>query len=154
MRVLHHLWIVLVIGVLAAAGPAGASDRGSLAGKVFLVEATILSSPFFPEYEGAIFPSCFTFEADGTWIDFEWPGEGLDPIPGKWIQHSEVPFVRFSAFATWPATGWKLVENGLASRGESEGKGQLTAFGMVFSETDELVFYVTTVGHAVDSCPL
>ena len=154
MRVLHHLWVVLVIGALAGAGPSAAGDRGSLAGKVFLVEATILSSPFFPEYEGAVFPSCFTFEEDGTWIDLEWPGEGMEPIPGVWIQHSEFPYINFTAFATWPAMGWKLVEYGLASRGERTGKGQMTTYGMVFSETDELVFYITTEGHAVESCPL
>jgi len=157
MRVLNNLAIVLVMSTLGGAGLAQANpagDRGSLAGKVFYVEALVVSSPLFPEYEGVTIPSCFTFEEDGSWIDLEWPGEGLEPIPGVWVQHSEFPFIQFTAFGTWPAAGWTLVEYGFASLGERREKGRMTTFAMVFSEGNELVFYLTTKGHEVESCPL
>lgn len=154
MRVLTNVAVALVIGTLGGTGPAAAGDRGSLAGEVFLVEATIVSSPLFPEFEGATFPSCLFFEENGSWIDLEWPGEGLEPIPGVWTQHSEVPFIRYTGLARWPAVGWDLVQYGLASRGVGEGKAQLTTYGMVFSNTNELIFYITGRGHGVNTCPL
>jgi hypothetical protein len=157
MRVSNKLASIAAIGTLAGIGFAAAEppdDQRSLAGKVFLVEATIVSSPIFPEYEGAVFPNCYTFEEDGTWIDLEWPGEGLDPIPGVWFQHAELPFVRFTTFARWPAAGWDLVVNGVATPGERRNDGQMTAYALVFTNTNDLVFYVTAKGQAVENCPL
>lgn len=158
MRGRTNLLLVVAISALGSAGIAesgGHGDEGgSLEGKIFLIEATIVSSPIFPEFEGAVFPSCFTFEEDGTWIDLEWPGEGLEPIPGVWIQHTEFPFVHFTAVARYPAAGWTLVEYGVASPGERRKKQRMTTYGTVFTETNELVFYVQTKGRAVDACPL
>lgn len=157
MRVLKPLLLTLLIGTLGSIGLAEASqgdDRASLAGKIFYVDATILSSPSFPEYEGFVIQSCFWFEEDGTWIDLEWPGEGLEPIPGVWIQHTESPFINFTAFARWPDLGWTLVEDGVVSLGEKAKKGRLRTNATVFSETNEVVFYLSVEGHDVESCPL
>jgi hypothetical protein len=157
MKVLSSLAFVLVMSTVGGAGIADAGpggNRGSLAGKVFYIEALIVSSPSFPEYEGATILSCFTFEEDGSFIDLEWPGEGLEPIPGVWVQHTEFPFIQFTAFGRWPAAGWTLVEHGFASLGEQRGKGQMTTYATVLSETNEIVFYLTTKGHAVETCPL
>jgi hypothetical protein len=157
MKLTTTLASALLISAFSGTGFAADGDhgdRGSLAGQVFYIEATIVSSPIFTEYEGAVFPSCFTFEEDGTWIDLEWPGEGLPPIPGVWIAHTEFPFVQFTSFARYPAAGWTLVEYGLVAPGGQQNQQRMNTYGMVFTETNELVFYVTTKGHAVETCPL
>lgn len=156
MKATTSLASALAICVLGAgfAQAGDHHDRGSLAGEIYYIEATIVSSPIFPEYQGAVFPTCFTFEEDGTWIDLEWPGEGMSPIPGVWIQHTEFPFVNFTAFARYPAAGWTLVEYGLVAPGGKGNAQRMNTYGMVFTETNELVFYVTTEGHAVETCPL
>lgn len=129
-------------------------DLAGLSGRTYLVEATILSSPVYPEYEGAVFPSCFIFEEDGTWIDLEFPGEGQDPAQGVWIQHTELPHISFTATAVEPAFGWTLIEYGVANPGRGMGNQRMQTYAMVFGDDRELVFYVKSEGHEVDACPL
>ncbi len=154
---------LLVIGTLAVLGANSQavelrnhdSDASGLAGKIFYVEATILSSPIFPEYEGAILQSCFTFQEDGSWIDLEWPGEGAEPIPGVWFEHDNFPFVNFTAIARWPAAGWTLVENGIATWGHPRrGAARISTYAMVVAEDNSLIFYLRARGHEVETCPL
>ncbi len=143
-------------GATFAGGAGHPNDHpGNLAGRVFLVEVTILSSPVFPDYEGAVFPSCFTFEEDGTWIDLEWPGEGADPIPGVWVQHTGFPHVTFTATSNAP-WGWTLIEYGIAGPAKGPGMMKMKNYAMVFDayNDNELVFYIESKGHAVDACPL
>ena len=153
--------VLLALALSAAGGATFADgtghqngDPGDLAGQVFLVEVTILSSPFFPEYEGAVFPSCFTFEEDGTWIDLEWPGEGAEPIPGVWVQHTGFPHVTFTATSNDPSLGWTLIEYGVAGPSRGPGMMKMKNYAMVFTADNELVFYIKGTGHAVDACPL
>ncbi len=159
MTLLTRLLPSVLIGALGGTVCADAiskdsGDLAGLSGRVFLVEATIVSSPPFPEYEGFSFPSCFIFEEDGTWIDLEFPGEGAEPIPGVWIQHTEVPHVNFTATAVDPSIGWSLIEYGVANPGRGLGNQSIETYGMVFSAAQELIFYVRSEGRAVDSCPL
>jgi hypothetical protein len=139
---------------VAGEGSPQGDSSGALAGRIFLVEVEILSSPFFPEYEGAIFPTCFTFQEDGTWIDLEWPGEGAEPIPGVWIEHTGFPHVSFTATAKEPSLGWTLVEYGVAGPSQGRGNLKMSTYAMVFGEANELFFYIQGKGHAVETCPL
>lgn len=144
----------LAFAYQANADPDNSGDLAGLSGRVFLAEVTIQSSPFFPEFEGAVFPTCYFFEEDGTWIDLEWPGEGAPPVPGVWVQHTELPHVSFTATAPWPAVGWTLILNGSANPARGQGNQKYQSYAMVFGVEQELIFYITSEGHAVDSCPL
>jgi hypothetical protein len=131
------------------------AEHGGLADRVFLVEATVLSTTF-PEYEGAVFPACFIFNEDGTVIDTEWPGEGAAPIPGVWIQHTDdFPITRFTSYFRWPALNWTLIQDGIATwAGYSRQRERVETYGMVFTDTNELAFYIRARGHGVETCPL
>jgi hypothetical protein len=148
--------VVATLGGVSFAGGAGHRDGNpaSLAGKVFYVEAAVLSSPFFPEYEGAVIPSCVIFNEDGSFVDLEWPGEGADPVPGVWIQHTQFPALSFTARSRWSAAGWTLVQNGIVSLGGWWHPQRFSAYSMVFDDDDTVIFYFRGKGYEVDSCPL
>lgn len=159
MRLLTILTLAAACSTFGNAAVAGEGSRkgdytDALAGRVFLSEVEILSSPFFPEYEGAVFPTCFTFQEDGTWIDKEWPGEGAEPIPGVWIEHTGFPHVSFTATAREPSLGWTLVEYGTAGPSQGREKLNMRNYAMVFGPENELIFYIEGEGHAVEACPL
>lgn len=159
MKVLSKLVFTLILGTLASVSLAGDGrhhdgNSASLAGKVFYVEATVLSSPFFPEYEGAVIQSCLTFNEDGSFVDLEWPGEGAEPVPGVWVQHTQFPAISFTSNSRWGDAGWTLVQNGVVSLGGWWYPQRFSAYAMVFDDDNTVIFYFRDKGYAVDSCPL
>lgn len=143
-----------LLGSVAVGEPDNTGDLDGLSGRVFLAEITIVASSILPELEGYMFPTCFFFNADGSFVDTEWPGQGQDPIPGVWVQHTDLPKVRFTATADFPALGWNLIEYGIAQPARGTGNQKLTTYATIFSAEDDLLIYAQGEGHAVESCPL
>ena len=151
------LYSTIVIALIAAIGfveTVGATPDGSqrlrgLGGRVFLVEVEVVAS-FLEELPvGTVFPNCYFFEADGTWVDPAFPNPET-PVPGTWTQHSNGTKTTYTASVD---VGILLWQEGMITPAHGTGVLQLEAFSSVFFGDFSLADFVS-VGSEVDECPL
>lgn len=90
-----------LVASVAAGGTAGATPDGSqllrgLGDRSFAVEVTVTESVDggFGYEEGTVFENCYSFGADGTFVD------PLFPSAGSWEQHSNGAKTSYTAFAS------------------------------------------------------
>lgn len=138
----------LITGVLgtfetAQAAPDGSQRLRGLGDRVFFVSVEVLADPggIFPP--GFVFPNCYFFNADGSWVD---PGF---PVPGTWSQDSVGAKTGYSATAD-AGGGIVLVQEGLVTPAEGGGVLQITAY----SEAAIFGLAFWSVGFEVEECPL
>jgi len=62
--------------------------------------------------------------------------------------------VTFTATSNDPSLGWTLIEYGIAGPANGPRRMKMKNYAMVFTADNELVFYLESRGHAVDTCPL
>lgn len=143
------------LGIVSSAGaePARPDELNGLAGRTFAIEAEIVYSIDPGSPVGLVFENCYTFNEDGSWIDPLWfPG---DVIPGVWVQHTELPKIKYTATVT-ASDPLLLIQNGEVNPSRGKGNQKLTAYTMVFFVEDGdplLVVEVVSRGRAVETCP-
>lgn len=120
------------LGTTAAAEPDGPQRLRGLQDRVFLVDVAFAETPDQP-----IFQNCYTFEADGGWIDAFVP---------------EVSF-EWSADSTGARTTYEITLGGAPFQtGEISPQGG--ALSLVASTPETPFGPLVSTGHEVDSCPL
>lgn len=131
-----------IVGTVAAA-PDGSQRLRGLGDRVFLVNVEVIADPngIFPP--GFIFPNCYFFNADGSWVD---PGF---PVPGTWEQDSVGAKTGYSATAD-AGEGIVLLQNGVVTPADGRGVLQITAH----SEAAIFGLEFLSVGFEVEECPL
>ena len=153
----NKLYSTIIITLIAAIGiveTVGATPDGSqrlrgLGGRVFLVEVEVVASVLAELPVGTVFPNCYFFEADGTWVDPAFPNPET-PVPGTWMQHSNGTKTTYTASAD---VGILLWQEGTITPAHGAGVLQLEAFSTVFFGDFALADFVS-VGSEVDECPL
>ena len=143
--------LIVAIGFVETVGatPDGSQRLRGLGGRVFLVEVEVVAS-FIEELPvGMVFPNCYFFEADGTWVDPAFPNPET-PVPGTWTQHSNGTKTTYTASAE---VGIVLYQEGMITPAKGAGVLQLEAFSSVFFGDFSLADFVS-VGSEVDECPL
>ena len=153
----NKLYLTIIITLIAAIGiveTVGATPDGSqrlrgLGGRVFLVEVEVVASVLAELPVGTVFPNCYFFEADGTWLDPAFPNPET-PVPGTWMQHSNGAKTTYTASAD---AGILLWQEGTITPAHGTGVLQLEAFSTVFFGDFALADFVS-VGSEVDECPL
>ena len=140
-----------IVGTLEA-NPEGSQRLRGLEGRVFAVN---VYDVFIDEY----FDNCYTFNADGTWVD------PLFPALGNWNQDSNGAKTSYTgtAFAEdldFGAPGEPFLVNilleqqGMVTPARGRGNLQLYAFSEAFSdELGGLIGQFESVGHEVEECP-
>ncbi len=123
------------------AAPKDSQKLRGLAGRVFLVTTTELSGTLPPT------PNCYTFNADGSWIDTGFP------VPGSWGQHTNGASTTYSVSAAIPQIGFLLEQDGKVTPARGKGVLQLEAFSSFFV-AGNLIFEFHSEGSEVDECPL
>ncbi len=151
-------------GLIAAIEPVEAkSDKRSLAGRAFAIEGEWLAS--VPGFNlppvGFTFENCYTFNADGTWVD------PLFLAPSFWIQHTAGRTISYTAIGDGSAFGAILTQNGTVKSGrhndddsdsdsdsDSDGKrkARLTAYSTLYFLGGLVAGEIVSRGHEVDSC--
>jgi hypothetical protein len=156
----------VIIGLLATLGVIGGSigivetaEAEGLGGRSFQVKVKQISGarpPAEPPAPMPPGPNCYTFEADGTWIDPLFLGPNLPVFPGTWVQHTEGAITRYTAMAESPEFPFLpalvLVQNGHVTPTFSKGQLRLKAFSTVFIGGQAVAEFVST-GYEVDGCP-
>jgi len=147
-KALFSLICGLSIGVFGIVGSVAAAPDGSqrlrgLGDRVFFVNVEVVADPngFFPP--GYVFPNCYFFNADGSWVD---PGF---PVPGTWEQDSVGTATGYSATAD-AGGGLVLLQNGVVTPANGGGVLQITAH----SEAAIFGLEFLSVGVEVEECPL
>lgn len=138
-------FVVGLVGIVetVAAAPEGSQRLRGLGDRVFLVNVEVVADPLGIFPPGFIFPNCYFFVADGTWID---PGF---PVPGTWTQDSVGANTGYSASAD-AGDGAVLLQEGLVTPAQGGGVLQITAY----SEFAALGLQFVSVGFEVEECPL
>ena len=147
-RAFLTLAIGLIIGVFGSvesveAAPDGSQRLRGLGDRVFLVNVEVVADPLEIFGVGTIFPNCYIFNADGSWVD---PGF---PAPGTWEQDSVGAKTGYSATAD-AGGGLVLLQNGVVTPANGGGVLQITAH----SEAAILGLEFLSVGFEVEVCPL
>lgn len=142
------LAIGLFIGVFGSvesveAVPEGSQRLRGLGDRVFLVNVEVVADPIGIFPPGFIFPNCYFFNADGSWVD---PGF---PVPGTWEQDSVGTKTGYSATAD-AGGGLVLLQNGVVTPANGGGVLQITAH----SEAAIFGLEFLSVGFEVEVCPL
>ena len=96
------------------------------------------------------FPNCYTFEADGTWIDPQFP-DADNPVPGTWEQHRVGATTGYSASASAFGGVVTLEQSGRVTPAGGRGVLQLEAVSTV-SFGGNVAATLESVGSEVDSC--
>lgn len=127
----------------AQAAPDGSQRLRGLSDRVFLVNVEVVADPgcFFPP--GFVFPNCYFFNADGSWVD---PGF---PVAGTWLQDSVGVKTGYSATAD-AGGGLVLIQEGLVTPADGGGVLQITAYSTAVIFGLEFL----SVGFEVEGCPL
>ena len=143
--------MIAAIGIVDSvrATPDGSQRLRGLGGRVFLVEVEVVASVLAELPVGTVFPNCYFFEDDGTWIDPAFPNPET-PVPGTWMQHSNGTKTTYTASAD---AGILLWQDGTITPASGAGVLQLEAFSTVFFGDFALADFVS-VGSEVDECPL
>jgi hypothetical protein len=143
--------LLAFVGALGLIETVGADPDGSqrlrgLGGRTFFVE---VYDVFADEY----FDNCYTFNADGTWID------PVFPEIGNWVQHSVGAKTSYSAeayeddyFLGFPLL---LVQEGDVTPARGRGVLQLKAYSQAiffFGASELVIGEFESVGYEVDSC--
>lgn len=155
----NKLYLIVIITLITAIGlveTVGATPDGSqrlrgLGGRVFLVEVEVVSALDccgLPPV-GFVFPNCYFFEPDGTWVDPAFPRPEA-VVPGNWIQHSNGTKTTYTASVD---AGVVLIQDGTITPANGKGVLQLEAFTTVWFGDFPLAEFVS-VGSEVDECPL
>jgi hypothetical protein len=150
-------YLTLLIALVAALGisqtvvaaPDGSQRLRGLGDRVFLVEVEVVESVLGDLPVGTVFPNCYFFEADGTWIDPAFP-RPESPVPGTWMQHSVGAKTTYSASID---VGIILSQDGTVTPAQGKGVLQLEAFSTLFFGDFALAKFVS-IGSEVDVCPL
>lgn len=153
----NKLYLTIIIALIAAIGivetvwavPDGSQRLRGLGGRVFLVEVEVVASVLDEIPVGLVFPNCYFFDADGTWVDPAFP-DPASPVPGMWMQHSTGAKTTYTAYAD---VGIVLWQDGAITPARGTGVLQLEAFSTVFFGDFPLADFVS-VGSEVDACPL
>ena len=145
------LGVAVSLGIvgLAVADPDGSQRLRGLGDRVFLVEVEVVASVLEELPVGTVFPNCYFFEADGTWVDPAFPNPET-PVPGTWTQHSNGAKTTYSASAD---AGIVLWQEGTVTPAKGGGVLQLEAFSTLWFGDFALAEFVS-VGSEVDECPL
>jgi len=154
----NKLYLTIIITLIAAIGfveTVGATPDGSqrlrgLGGRVFLVEVEVVASNLEELPVGTMFPNCYFFEADGTWVDPAFPNTET-PVPGTWTQHSNGAKTTYTAIAE---VGIVLWQEGMITPAQGTGVLQLEAYSSVLFGPDYSLADFVSVGSEVDECPL
>ena len=125
----------------ALATPKDSQKLRGLAGRVFLVTTTELTGTIPPR------PNCYTFNADGSWVDTGFP------VPGTWGQHTNGASTTYSVTAVLPPIAGLLVQDGEVTPAQGKGVLQLEAVTSFFI-AGNLFLEFHSVGSEVDECPL
>ncbi len=129
------------------AGPRESQRLRGLGGRVFAVHVEELSPP------GPGFDNCYTFLADGTFVDplfFGPPG-----VPGTWTQHSVGAATTYTATAEFEIPDGPtitLVQEGTVTPARGRGVLQLEANTTVFVDGAPAADFLSR-GQEVDDCP-
>lgn len=136
------------IGASAGGGPTESQRLRGLGGRVFAVSVEEVSPP------GPGFDNCYTFLANGTFVDPLFPAP--PGVPGTWTQHSVGAATTYTATAEFQIPGGgplvTLVQEGTVTPAPGRGILQLEANTTVFvGEAPTFVFF--SRGQEVDVCP-
>ena len=144
--------LIAAIGIVGTVGakPDGSQRLRGLGDRVFLVEVEVVASVLGDDLPvGMVFPNCYFFEDDGTWIDPAFPNPET-PVPGTWMQHSNGTKTTYTASAE---VGIVLWQEGTVTPAKGGGVLQLKAFSTLWFGDFALAEFVT-VGSEVNECPL
>jgi hypothetical protein len=144
--------LIAAIGIVETVGakPEGSQRLRGLGDRVFLVEVEVVASVLGDDLPvGMVFPNCYFFEADGTWVDPAFPNPET-PVPGTWTQHSNGAKTTYSASAD---AGIVLWQEGTVTPAKGGGVLQLEAFSTLWFGDFALAEFVS-VGSEVKECPL
>ena len=143
--------LIAAIGIVETVGatPDGSQRLRGLGDRVFFVEVEVVASVLDDLPVGMVFPNCYFFEADGTWVDPAFPNPET-PVPGTWMQHSKGAATTYTASAD---VGILLWQEGTITPAHGGGVLQLEAFSTVFFG-DFALAEGGSVGAEVDECPL
>lgn len=152
--------LLATLGIIGGSiGIVGTAEADGLGGRSFMIKVKQITREAPPAETPAPMPpgpNCYTFEADGTWIDPLFLGPNLPVFPGTWVQHTQGAITRYTAMAESPEFPFLpplvLVQNGQITPTFSEGKLRLKAFSTVFIFGDAIAEFVST-GYEVDECP-
>ena len=148
----------LVSGLIAAicvvgfaetleATPEGSQRLRGLGDRVFAVHVIELTGNIGP-WE---FDNCYFFEADGTWIDPDFPDPSFI-VPGTWGQDSTGAKTSYGASAEFPDLGYRLEQEGMVTPSHGKGTLQLEAYSTFFIEGQPFLEFLS-VGNEVEDCP-
>ena len=104
---------------------------------------------------GDTFKNCYYFNEDGTWDDPLFPSP-LFPVPGVWVQHTELPKIIYTATVPIPDAGFLLIQNGTVNPSRGKAKQRLTAYTAVFAAGiagNGVFSEIESRGRAVEDCP-
>ena len=142
---------IISFGIIGSAGadPDGSQRNRGLGGRVFLVNVEVVASVLEELPVGTMFPNCYFFEPDGTWVDPAFPNPDT-PVPGTWMQHSNGATTTYTASSE---VGIVLWQEGSVTPAKGRGVLQLEAFSILWFGDFALAEFVS-VGSEVDECPL
>ena len=151
------IYLPIIIGMIVFGSAATA--KADLADRFFQIQVKNISPPQNPQDDPSLAPmppgpNCYSFLADGTWIDPLFP----NPL-GTYVEDANGVITHYTANSTFvlnPFVVFELEQIGQVTPSFGKGQVRLTAFSnfkvLVLGEVVFEADFVST-GYEVDACP-